>query len=161
MNLAMIAAIGVRGQLGLHGDIPWHEPQDMFLFRQLTMGHVIIMGSKTARSLKKPLRGRTHFVLSRSPTAVAEFGWATVFPSFQEALHAAHAVDDLPFVIGGVSLYQEALPFATHFYLGEVAYLGPADIFLSPSLFLPPWSIEWTACYLGKQGPASMTLLRK
>ena len=68
MSLAMIWAQSADGVIGVDGGLPWHLPEDMAHFRDLTAGSVVVMGHTTWRSLPerfRPLRGRENLVLSR------------------------------------------------------------------------------------------------
>lgn len=105
----IIAAIGRSNELGKDGDLIWHLPSDMKFFRETTSGHTIIMGRKTFESLPKgALPNRRNIVLSRQDI---EFPGAERFPSLEAALEACRA-DEEVFIIGGASVYHEALPLA-------------------------------------------------
>jgi len=106
--------------IGADGALPWHVPEDLAHFRELTHGHPVIMGRRTWESFPekyRPLPGRTNIVVSRrASTAEALRGTgAVVVPGFQEALEAAHEADglDLVWVIGGATLFEQALDVAT------------------------------------------------
>src|SRR2546423_15024647 len=61
-----IAAMSENCVIGRGNQIPWHLPEDFKWFKQMTTGHIIVMGRKTFESLGKPLPNRTTIVLSRS-----------------------------------------------------------------------------------------------
>jgi dihydrofolate reductase len=83
MIVSLIAAVSDNGVIGLDGAIPWHLPADLKLFKQLTMGHYLIVGRRTYQSIGRPLPGRKMLVLSRQPDFSAEGCFtATFFPSF-------------------------------------------------------------------------------
>jgi dihydrofolate reductase len=106
--------------IGADGSMPWHLPEDLAHFKELTLGHPVIMGRRTWDSFPerfRPLPGRTNIVMSRrqqSAGAMREAG-AVVVPGFREALEAAAESDglDLVWVIGGAMLYEQALDVAT------------------------------------------------
>ena len=105
--------------IGNRGDLPWHEPEDLAHFKRTTSGHAVIMGRKTAESLKfKPLPKRRNVVVTR------QFGLALpgfeVFTDLDAAIAAARTTDPLPFIIGGGELYRLALPQITMMYLTVV-----------------------------------------
>src|SRR5262245_57602066 len=103
--------------IGANGAIPWHLPDELKLFKSLTMGHHIVMGRKTWDSIGKLLPGRTTVIVSRRPGfAVAG---AIVARSLEAAL-AACAADEEIFVIGGAELFRSALPVAHRLYLTVV-----------------------------------------
>jgi len=116
--LALVAAVGPGGVIGKAGGLPWHLPEDLQRFKALTLGHAVVMGRKTHHSIGRPLPGRRNVVVSRAP--LAAFAGCEAAASLEAAL-ALVADDPLPFIIGGASLYAEALPRATHLFLTEVA----------------------------------------
>ena len=128
-ELWAIVAANPSGAIGRKGDLPWHLPEDLRHFKELTMGHPVIMGRKTWESLpKRPLPGRRNIVVSRNPEYKAE--GAEVFPSVEEAVAACR---EIPFIIGGEAVYRAAIPFCTRLYLTEVGHeVDDADAFFPP-----------------------------
>ena len=138
MKLKIILARAANGVIGRDNTIPWQLPEDMKRFRQLTMGHPVIMGRKTWDSLPpkfRPLPGRVNIVVTRQPA------WQA--PGAQRAGSLAEAVrlcGDVPeaWVMGGADIYRQALPLAAEAAVTEIeanydgdAYapeLGPAWI---------------------------------
>lgn len=110
-ELHAIVAMGRGNEIGYRGDMPWHIPEDLRHFKNLTMGHPIIMGRSTWESLpKKPLPGRLNIVLTRNPEYKAE--GAAVATSLAEALRLCPAAE-VPFVIGGGKVYAQSFPLLT------------------------------------------------
>lgn len=124
-TISIIAAIERSCGLGKDGKIPWHLPADFARFKQITMGHPIIMGSKTFASIGKPLPGRRNIVLAREADFVAP--GCEVAHSLDEAF--ALAGDGEVFVIGGGEIYKAALPKAQKLYLTLVDADFSADVF--------------------------------
>ncbi|MDO9353911.1 MAG: dihydrofolate reductase [Solirubrobacteraceae bacterium] len=125
--LSIVVAYGSNRVIGVDGDLPWHLPTDMAFFREITMGHPVIMGRKTWESIPpkfRPLPGRRNLVLSRDPAYVAE--GAEVFGSFEDALLAAEGAGA---VIGGGHTYAEALPSVDRIYATEVELAPDGDTF--------------------------------
>lgn len=118
-RLSIVVAVGEGGVIGKGGGLPWRIQEDLRHFKNVTMGHVMIMGRRTWDSIGRPLPGRTTFVVSRDPRLVIE--GAKVFPSLDAALEAAWAIDPEPCVVGGAQIYAEALPRATRIHLTQVA----------------------------------------
>lgn len=116
-RVSLIAAVAENGVIGVNNALPWHLPTDLKRFRTLTAGHHVIMGRKTCESLGRPLADRVNLVVSRNPGFHAE-GFIVV-RSVEAALSAAPK-DEEVFVIGGASLYCQALPRADHIYLTVV-----------------------------------------
>lgn len=130
MNMiSIIACISKDNRaIGYQNRLLYHLPSDMVRFRELTTGHTIVMGRKTFESLPNgALPHRRNIVVSKS---LKEIDGAEVYPSLEEALRAAQG-DTLPapkedtgiispeeiFIIGGESIYRQALPAARKLYL--------------------------------------------
>jgi dihydrofolate reductase len=125
-RIALIAAVAENGVIGVDNGLPWRLPDDLRHFRELTIGHSIIMGRKTWDSIGKPLAGRQNIVVSRNPGFRAQ--GAQVAHSFEHALSLA-ALPDPVFVIGGAALYRAALPGAQLLYLTEIRRAFAGDAF--------------------------------
>ena len=121
----LIAAVAANGVIGAGGKLPWRLPEDLRHFKELTLGHPVIMGRKTWESLGKPLPGRENIVVTRSRGYDAP--GAHVAASLQAAL-ALCAGEAVAFVIGGSELYAAALPLADAMVITEIerAYDGDA-----------------------------------
>lgn len=140
--LAIVVAHGRNRVIGVDGDLPWHLPADLAHFRDLTMGHPVIMGRKTYESIPakfRPLPGRRNLVLSQNPNyAPAEAG-AEVYPSLEHALRATEGHD--AFVIGGGRTYGEALRAG----LIDRVYATEVDLAPAGDAFFPPLGRAWHA----------------
>ena len=102
--------------IGVDGKLPWHLPDDLRRFKALTLGKPVLMGRKTAESLRRALPGRLNLVLTRSGR-VPHAGMQAV-ASLDEALARAAGVELM--VIGGGEIYALALPLADRLELTEV-----------------------------------------
>jgi dihydrofolate reductase len=119
MIISLIAALDEEGVIGKEGRVPWRLPADLRLFRQLTMGHHLIVGRTTYESIGRPLPGRMMIVLSTRPDYRAE-GCQTA-ASLRQALDMAGAAgEDEVFIGGGAEVYAQALPISDRFYLSRV-----------------------------------------
>jgi dihydrofolate reductase len=110
MTVSLIWAEAADRVIGDKGTIPWHLPEEQQHFKQLTLGSTVVMGRGTWESLPasvRPLPGRRNVVISRQPSYDAP--GAEVASSLEAALRLA---DGDVWVIGGASIYAEALPFA-------------------------------------------------
>ena len=119
-QLALIWAQASNGVIGRDGGIPWRLPEDLAHFKELTLGHPVVMGRRTWESLPprfRPLEGRRNIVVTRSPEFEAE--GAEVAHSLDAALALA-AGAPLVWVIGGGELYRAALPLATRAEVTEL-----------------------------------------
>lgn len=110
MRRSLIIATSENGVIGSNGQIPWKLPNDMKRFKQLTMGHCLIMGRKTHVSVGKPLPGRMTIVLSRGGSVIPFAPLVRVADSLQSAISTAAAEhDDEVFICGGGEIYREAI----------------------------------------------------
>lgn len=132
--ISIIVAMDRNRVIGFQGKIPWRLPADLKRFRQLTMGHAVIMGRKTFQSIGGPLPGRTNIVVTRQKEFRAE--GCTVVHSLQEALQVAGPD---PFVIGGAELYAQALPLADRLYITEVDTCAPRGDAYFPEIDPAQW----------------------
>jgi dihydrofolate reductase len=125
-----------------HGNgLLWRIPDDLKRFKELTMGHPVIMGRKTFESilasLRKPLPGRTNIVVTRDQNYTPE--GAVVAHSLEEALEKAHMIDKEEIHIGGgAQLYEQAFPFVDRLYLTLIDDIKEGDT------FFPPYEKEFT-----------------
>jgi dihydrofolate reductase len=119
VRISIVVAAAENGVIGQDGGIPWRLRDDQKYFKALTLGHCIVMGRGTYESIGRLLPGRTTIVVTRNP----DYGvpGALVAHSLGEAIELAAARgDDEAFVVGGASLYLEALPIAHALHLTRV-----------------------------------------
>lgn len=117
MHINMIAAVARNRAIGFENKLLYWLPNDLKRFKQLTTGHTIIMGRRTFESLPKgALPNRRNIVLSRSPR---QFTDCECFQSLEEALRHCRS-DEAVYIIGGASIYAEAIKQADRLYLTEV-----------------------------------------
>ena len=129
MTITCIAAMGENRVIGRDGGLPWHLPADLKRFQRATRGHTIIMGRRTWESLGKPLADRRHIVVSRRRDLPVPDGVELV-GSFDEALEVAARTGPAEvFVVGGASIYAEAIPRADRLVLTLVHASPPGDVF--------------------------------
>jgi dihydrofolate reductase len=137
MKLGLIFARARGGVIGKDGRLPWHLPEDLAHFKQITMGCAVIMGRKTWDSLPervRPLPGRMNIVITRQPC------WIAPGASRAASLGAAiELCDGQPraWVIGGAEIYTQALPLADRAEVTEIE----ADI--EGDVFFPGFGSQW------------------
>ena len=151
--LSIIACISqTHRAIGYENRLLYHLPSDMVRFRELTTGHTIVMGRKTFESLPNgALPHRRNIVVSKS---LKEIDGGEVYPTLEEALRAAQN-DTLSapkedtgitspeeiFIIGGESIYRQALPAARKLYLTIVEQEPEqADTFF-PTIDSSEWEV--------------------
>jgi dihydrofolate reductase len=129
VTLVVVAAVARNRAIGRHGELPWHMPEDLAHFRNLTMGHAVVMGRRTWESIPgrfRPLPGRRNIVLTRAAGWAAE--GAETASSLDDALERL-AGETVVYVIGGASVYAEAVPRADALELTELGIDVDADTF--------------------------------
>ena len=131
----IIAAVARNRAIGYKNKLLYWLPDDLKRFKQLTTGHTIIMGRRTFESLPKgALPNRRNIVLSRSK---ADFPGCEVYGSLSEAIEHC-ATDEDVYVIGGASVYKQALAVADRLCLTEID-----DTPEQADAFFPPYE-DWT-----------------
>ena len=132
MSLSLIVAKAKNNVIGKDNQLIWHLPDDLKRFKNLTMGHPIVMGRKTFESLPKVLPGRVHYVLTGNTNYKAPEG-VLLFHTVKDLLAALPEGEN--FIIGGEHMYKELLPFADTMYITEIekdyegdAYFPPFDL---------------------------------
>jgi dihydrofolate reductase len=119
MILSAIVATDKNGVIGKDDDIPWHLPADLKYFKRRTLNHHIIMGRKTFESIGRPLPKRTNIIVTRNPFFMVSN--CLVAGSLQEAIDLArNNGEDEAFIIGGGTIYEQAMPLTDRLYLTEV-----------------------------------------
>ncbi|HEY0457009.1 MAG TPA: dihydrofolate reductase [Verrucomicrobiae bacterium] len=122
-----VAAMAQNRVIGQGNRIPWHLPEDFKWFKQLTTGHVLLMGRKTFESIGKPLPNRETIILSRSRfqhpgvrtiSDLGEVDWAS---ETREV-----------FICGGAQIYSQLLPLCSDLYLTLVRRVVEGDAFFPP-----------------------------
>ncbi|MFF1821827.1 dihydrofolate reductase [Kribbella sp. NPDC058245] len=122
MSIILIAAVGANGVIGRDNDLPWRIREDLQHFKQLTLGHTLVMGRKTYDSIGRPLPGRRTVVVTRQPDWSAD--GVQVVHTLEEALKQ----DGDVYVAGGGEIYRQALPYADRLELTEVDQSPAGDV---------------------------------
>ena len=109
MRVSIIVAVAKHRVIGKENKLPWHLPEDLKHFKELTMGHPVLMGRKTYESIGKPLEGRTNIVVTKNHEYQA--AGCLVAASLSHALSIASESpgSNEVFVIGGAEVYRQAL----------------------------------------------------
>lgn len=139
-RLSLIVAVADGGVIGDRGGLPWDFPEDRAHFFATTKGHVVVMGRRTWEERGSPLPERVNIVVSSTfevPSDPVVGGAVLVARTLDEALREAWLLDEEPFVIGGVRLFEDARPFATRVYLTKIpgVWTGDTRFVFDPSGF--------------------------
>ena len=134
--------MSINGVIGNDNGLPWRLPKDMKHFMSSTMGKPVIMGRKTFESMKSPLPGRTNIVLTRDQSWFRDGVLvASDLSKAFELRRISAGQDNLSefFVIGGSSLYEEAMPHATRLYVTQIEAVIEGDVSF-PDINWAGWS---------------------
>ena len=132
--ISIIAAVAKNRAIGYENKLIYWLPNDLKRFKALTTGHTIIMGRNTFLSLPKgALPNRRNIVLSRS---TKDFPGCDVYSSLEEALKHC-TPDEYIYIIGGASVYRQALKIADRLCLTEIN-----DTPEKADTFFPPYD-DW------------------
>ena len=135
MNVSIIVAIADNNAIGNNQDLLCYMPADLKHFKELTTGHTVVMGRKTFESLPKgALPNRDNIVLTRNKEI--SFPNTKIVSSMQEAIDVADK-DKTLFIIGGASVYNEALAFADTMNITSIHHK-----FDEADTFFPQWNVE-------------------
>lgn len=134
MNCKIIACIDSQYGIGKDNRLPWHIPSELIHFRAKTMGQSCIVGNNTYKSLPK-LKGRDLYVVSRSGLGL------------YEAIYMLNEKGVTPWVIGGQSIYEQALEYASEIHLSILSQSYECDAFF-PKIELSEYNAE---IYYGSQ----------
>lgn len=135
-RIAAIVAMDEQRLIGKNGALPWHLPEDLKRFRELTSGHIVVMGRKTWESLPpkvRPLPGRLNVVISRNPGQLSLPDGVLSAASPQLALEVACAAakpGQKVWVIGGAEIYRATLPMCDEVHLTVVRGEHSGDAWL-------------------------------
>lgn len=119
MRISFLVAVATNGVIGRDGKLPWHLSSDLKRLKALSMGHHVVMGRKTFDEIgRKPLPGRPHVIISRSPIEPQENVVAVT--SVEAALDAIPASEDEAFILGGAEIFRQLLHRAERMYITQV-----------------------------------------
>ncbi len=136
-TISLICALAQNRAIGRKQELLWHLPNDMKRFKELTVGHIVVMGRRTFESLPKgALPNRKNIVLTSMPEAMGVTSIAC--SSLDEAVQFSENDKEI-YIIGGFGVYQEALGIADKMYLTYVhATFEDADTFF-PEVNYDEW----------------------
>jgi dihydrofolate reductase len=137
MSMTVLAAMTASRVIGRDNQLPWHIPEELDLFRRLTIGGTLIMGRRTFEAIGRPLPGRRNIVVSRTliPTTGIE-----ICTSFVQALRQTAGEKEV-FAIGGRQIFAEALPLADYLRISWLHQEYAGDVFF-PHLAEETWRVQ-------------------
>lgn len=156
MEIILIAAMAANRVIGRNNSIPWDIPGEQGRFKEVTMGHPLIMGRKTWQSIGSPLPGRRNIVVTRNRQFKAE--GAEVVHSLDQGLETCRDRQKV-FIIGGEQLYQIGLELADTLILTVLDQEISGDAFF-PEFSCPPFKLIHTEQVTGQLPYAVKTYRR-
>lgn len=121
--VSIIVATDKQGGIGKDNALLWHLPNDLKRFKSITSGHPIIMGRKTYDSIGRPLPNRLNIIITQNKDLNIE--GCVIVHSLKDAIIAAEGKD--VYIIGGGSIYEQAMEIADMIYLTLVDVTLEAD----------------------------------
>ncbi|MFW5726138.1 MAG: dihydrofolate reductase [Bacteroidota bacterium] len=139
MKLIPIAAVANNNVIGKDNKLLWHMPEDLKRFKELTMGHTIIMGRKTYESIGKPLPGRKTVIITRQKDYFVE--GCEVVHDIRDAICKVKE-DSEVFVAGGGEIYRQIinLHYTRRIYLTRIYANFEGDSFF-PEIDTEKWEL--------------------
>ena len=128
MKISQIVAISENRAIGKDNDLIWRLPADLKHFKEVTMGHCMLMGRKNFESIGRPLPGRTTIIVTRDTNYKME--GCHVVNSIESGIELAKSLNEQELmVIGGGEIYNQTLSITQKLYLTEVHERFDADTF--------------------------------
>lgn len=118
--ISIVVAMDANGLIGSQGKMPWHCPADLHHFRNLTLGHTVLMGRKTFSSIGFVLPERRSIVVTRDHGFQIKDERVEVHHDLHPLLHEWQKQEEVLFVAGGAEIYKEALPFAEELWISYI-----------------------------------------
>lgn len=135
-----IIAISKNFAIGRGGKLPWHYSTDLRFFKQTTMGHAVVMGSKTWKSIGKPLPGRENVVISRKKIKLPD--GVRLVSSIDEVIEYDESFPKDVFIIGGAGVYESFADVIDRWIVTDIPEtIEDADTFM-PRSFLDDFEGE-------------------
>lgn len=140
MSGIIIAAVADNGVIGLNDRLSWRIPEDLSRFRNLTVGHAVLMGRKTYDSLGKPLKDRLNVVLTRDNYAIPNSRELVTFGKLDDAIKMCEGFrqDGIFYIIGGADIYKQTIDLVDKMEITHVHQRPDGDSFF-PEFDVVDW----------------------
>ena len=137
--LSLLLAASENNVIGKDNKLPWHLPNDLKYFKNLTWGMTVVMGRKTYESFNNMLTGRKNIVITRNKDWKAD--GVDVVNSIDDAIAEAKksAVKEI-FIIGGAEIFKAVLKKADRIYLTRIHHEFEGDAFF-PAINEREWQL--------------------
>lgn len=154
-RISIIVAMDESRGIGKRNALLWHIPEELKHFKEITIGHPIIMGRKTFESIGRPLRNRTNIVITRDSNFKAE--GCEVVHSLKQAIDVASKSQNFDdrriFVIGGGQIFEQALEMG----VVDKLYVTLVDGSFDATVFFPEYEHLFTKKVFEKEIKAEGT----
>lgn len=137
--IILIACMSRNGIIGKNKTMPWHNQEELNYFKATTMGHHVLMGSVTYLNLPKALEGRTVHVLT-SKQVLSKTEPIVLWHDVDQVIKRFQTSEEVLFVCGGASVYQQCLPYADKLYLSVLPEEYDGDC------YFPNWRTQDFEC---------------
>ncbi|MDH6366328.1 MULTISPECIES: dihydrofolate reductase [Breznakia] len=127
--VSLVVAMGDNRVIGKDGWMPWNLPEDLKVFRSITLDHNIVMGRTTFDSMKKPLPRRHTYVVTRNTEYTYDHEAVTITHDLKALLETFKNNEDVIYVAGGAQIYTEALPYVDEMWISLVDEHYEGDTF--------------------------------
>src|SRR5690554_4301150 len=140
--LAAMVAVSKNGVIGKDNALPWHYKRDLQYFKEVTMGHTVLMGRKTfdsiVKKLGRPLPGRKNVVVTHNP--LFSYPEVEVVLDLKEYVAKHKNTEEEIFVIGGAQIFKETLAMCDSLYITHIDKEYEGDVFF-PEVDLSEYQI--------------------
>ncbi len=125
--LKLIVAMDANRGIGLNEKMPWHLPEEMKIFRTLTSGHSVLFGRKTFLGMGGMLKNRKHYVSTKQSDFKVD--GVEVVHNLIAFFKKHEKSDELIYVSGGASIYQQSFPYIQEAYISVLKESYHCDTF--------------------------------
>ncbi|MEN9945729.1 MAG: hypothetical protein RLZZ293_115 [Pseudomonadota bacterium] len=136
-KISLVVAMNKQRVIGVNNQLPWHLPEDLAYFKQVTLGKPIIMGRKTFQSIGRILPNRPNIVISRSDF---KYSGIEIYPSLIQALEHYQDSPEIC-IIGGGEIFAQSIHLANIIHLTIVDYPVDNPCAWFPEFDLTKWKI--------------------
>jgi len=137
-QISIIAAVADNYAIGKANNLPWHLPADLKHFKELTVGHAIVMGKRTFESLPKgPLPNRKNIVLTSVMSEGVNEGYFEA-DSLEDATYLCENEEKV-FIIGGATVYKQSIDKVDLMYITWVHKEFPSADTFFPKIDFNVW----------------------
>lgn len=137
--LSIIVAKAKNNIIGKDNNLIWHLPEDLKRFKELTIGHTMIMGRKTFESLGRVLPDRKHIVFTQNPEFKIDNENVEIVHSLLQIQEYIESEEEA-FVIGGAMIYNLLMPYVNKLYVTQINEEFQGDAFF-PKIDTKKWEI--------------------